>query len=161
MMACEWINLSEVGEEANIKMFNLLYETLNGLDKATMGLKNILRCFQLHSLELHGFKPELMSCTTCNKQEIPELVTFDLNEGTYQCNRCHRVDGLALTGASLSFLRWLDQVKPSNACNVSVKPEVGNEIDELLVRFGKAHIESFKNLKVSNVISAITEKLQN
>ena len=45
MLACEWINLSEVGEEANVKMFNLLYETLNGLNKATKGLKNILRCF--------------------------------------------------------------------------------------------------------------------
>ncbi len=161
LMSCEWVNLMEEGEEKNLRMFVLFSDTLRNLDTAQCGLKNIVRSFMLHSLALHGFKPHLSGCAACGSSTVSEPVAFDMLAGNYTCAKCSSVNGVRLSSQSLTLLRWLDRVMPEQAGGVNVSPELGNEIDMLLLHYGASHIESLKRMKVPGVISAMTAHLHN
>lgn len=160
MLACEWIQKSEMGGAANTGTFNLLLETLKALDCARGGLKNIVRCFQLHSMELHGLKPDLHGCVSCHREAPSESISFDVENGSYRCHDCMPVAGLTVSGGALDLLRWLEQVMPSAAGGKKVKSETGREVDELLLQFAGVHMEGLKALRVPEVLSEITGHLK-
>ena len=77
MIACEWINRGEQGESNNPQLFKLLVETLSGLNDVDSGLKNVLRCFQLHFLELHGL---VRLQWYCHKLTFLESISSMINQ---------------------------------------------------------------------------------
>ena len=160
MIACEWINRGEQGESKNPQLFQLLVELLSGLNEADSGLKNVLRCFQLHFLELHGFKPQLEQCADCLSQDIGDFAYFQYEDGSYHCDKCGNGEAVKISTKVFQVLRWLSEVRPDKIRNTQVAASTGDEIDELINKFAHYHIESLGALKVPEVLAQISEHLK-
>ncbi|MCR4440210.1 MAG: DNA repair protein RecO [bacterium] len=158
-LVCEWVLRTEVSEAPQPALFALLAETLSALDSAERGLKNVVRSFQMHFLELHGVRPQLERCAQCGAHEVGGPVLLDVEGGRYFCARC-RPAAESMSQAAFTLLRWTAQVRPAQAGNVAVPPETGMEVDRALCKLASFHLEPLRDLRALQVLAEIEEGLR-
>lgn len=160
MVACEWVLRAEVSEAPNPALFALLVETLRALDTSPRGLKNVVRSFQMHFLELHGVRPELERCAQCGAQQLAGPVILDVEGGRYFCSRCRPAPVGALSPAAMAALRWVARMPPLRASELLVAPEVGAAVDKVLQRMASYHLESLRGVHAPQVLAELEEELR-
>ncbi len=106
----------------NRPLFDLLVATL-GLLAEQDDLSTVVRFFELHLLELVGYRPELSRCLSCRGEIRPETNYFDALRGGVLCPACghHDVAAAALSLNGLKVLRHLQRLESS--------PEGGLRLD--------------------------------
>ncbi len=160
MVACEWVMRAEVSESPNPTLFALLVETLRALDTSPRGLRNVVRSFQLHFLELHGVRPRLESCAQCGTQHLNGPVFLDVEGGRYFCHQCRPALVGEIDPAVMAVLRRATHARPLQAGELLVSPEVGATVDKVIQEMASHHLESLRGVRAPKVLADLEEVLR-
>lgn len=161
-VACEIVDKNEEDDHAHPELFHLLLDTLRALETGQLGLRNIIRAFQLQYIAMSGFEPELEHCHFCQKTAVDEMNFFSIERGLYNCNDCGKISeaGLPVSGYVLELLRWLGKTPVLHAAQAQVAKTVGEEIDAILLNYMRIHIESLSHLQSIKYLKKLQAELQ-
>lgn len=100
----------------NEPLFDLLVETLRLLSREG-DLATLMRFFELHLLDLVGYRPELTRCLSCRSEIRPEANFFCVPMGGVLCPNCGRdeVSAGSISLNSLKVLRYLQRLDAAPA----------------------------------------------
>ncbi|MFH1841208.1 MAG: DNA repair protein RecO [Candidatus Nealsonbacteria bacterium] len=76
------------GQEADEKIWQLVYSTFLKLDKEEKNWEFIYYYFFWKILSFLGYEPELHHCVVCQKKIIPGILYFSSGEGGLVCDKC-------------------------------------------------------------------------
>lgn len=114
-------------------MYRLLVETLKRIAEEEDPFWAV-RYYEVHLLDLLGFKPELFECVQCRQPIQPEDQFFSLLRGGVVCPNCAAIEG-GLKPVSLEALRFLRHFQRSTyaaAHQARVPESIRSEMETLL-----------------------------
>ncbi len=119
--------------ENNTILFGLVVETLKRLDE-TEDVFIPVKYYEIHLLDLLGYKPELFVCSICRKEIIAEDQYFSAQHGGVVCPSCGRThaDCRPVTVDALKFLRHFQRSNYVEASRAIPNPLTRGEMDDLL-----------------------------
>jgi DNA repair protein RecO (recombination protein O) len=132
---------TEDGDESR-PLYTLLR---NGLTWAatTADLRRAARYYELHILDLAGYRPELFHCVACGEKIKAEDQFYSIVDGGVVCPRCapQRPRARRLSLRTLKLLRYL-QTRPYRAVEqLTLGPDVHAEAERLLHEILIYHLE--------------------
>ncbi len=118
-------------EGSNLKLYNLLISTLDSLS-AGQDPDIIIRYYEIHLLDLVGFRPELFVCVECGKKIIEQDQFISGELGGAICPEC----ALGFTGGvirpvSSRALKYLRHFQRSDRNSLHALDIPGNILDEM------------------------------
>lgn len=122
---------SEDGE--NYSLFQLLLETIKRLE-VYEDLFTPIRYFELHLLDMQGFKPELFICIKCKKTIQAENQFFSAGLGGVLCPRCGLTTSLAqpISLIALKYLRLFQRSTYAEVLRVKIDLKIREEMEVLM-----------------------------
>ncbi len=112
------LNTIAVEGQSEPRLFGLADATLDTLETAELrALPQLVTAFVLKAMAMHGYRPELTSCTACGGG-VGEQVTFSLASGGVLCGACGAGDPAALR-VPPQALRWLDAMLRSTMAELA------------------------------------------
>jgi DNA repair protein RecO (recombination protein O) len=117
----------------NYPLYCLLLDTLHRL--AERDDLDLISCyFELHLLELNGYRPQLQSCTICHSALAPVVNYFSPAAGGVVCSACRLTEASLrpLTVNALKVMRLLQSAAFADATRVRLSPVLLAEIEEHL-----------------------------
>ncbi len=142
----ELLNRTIVEEEPNERLFFLLTEIMKNLNEGDKNLMNFYWYFVLKILDILGFKINFQRCKGCGKNILPKEVYFIIEKGGVFCKGCSKrfdVD-IDISPETFRILIKLQEISLSSVCNIMPSGRSAMEINEVLHRFMRYHIEDFK-----------------
>lgn len=130
-------------EGENAGLYHLLVEGLNHIrDESNLFVP--IRYFELHLLDLVGYRPELLRCVVCRKEIQPEDQYFSIEKGGVLCPSCGRnePDSQPITMLALKYLRHLQRSGYAEASRISPTPGTQREMENLLYADLKHYLSS-------------------
>jgi DNA repair protein RecO (recombination protein O) len=117
----------------NRTLFRLLLEMLGELETARR-LDVLLRSFELHVLDVAGYRPRLHTCPTCQRTLEPVVNFLSLAEGGVVCPRCSEADRTArpLSLNAFKVLRFLQDQTLAAANRLRLSASVRGELEQAL-----------------------------
>ncbi len=117
----------------NQPLFDLLVSTLRFLAERD-DLSTVVRFFELHLLELVGYRPELTRCLGCRAEIQPEANYFSALRGGILCPACghHDVSAVPLSLNGLKVLRYLQRLEAPPAGGLRLDPATRREIESVM-----------------------------
>jgi DNA repair protein RecO (recombination protein O) len=121
-------------EGPNPNLYRLLVDTLRRLDENLDPPGLILRYFELHILDLAGFRPELSECIACRQPIQPEDQYFSSMLGGVLCPACGKLEPSArpISMNALRYLRHLQRSTYAEARRARPTPAVAAEMERIL-----------------------------
>lgn len=121
-------------EGPNPNLYRLLVDTLRHLDENLDPPGLILRYFELHILDLAGFRPELSECIACRQPIQPEDQYFSSMLGGVLCPACGKLEPSArpISMNALRYLRHLQRSTYAEARRARPTPAVAAEMERIL-----------------------------
>lgn len=159
MAALELTDAVSPPGEPSGELFALLGRTLGAVSGATNQPGNALYYFELHLLDLIGFRPELTRCASCGAaagQQGGEGLR--MSAGGILCRECSRKkEGLeGVSAAALSALRRLqDSADPAAATRMTLDAPLRGEIARVLRHYLQVHVEGLRTLRSETVFSTL------
>ncbi len=148
--------VSEMAQEANLPLFNLLLKTLylfrEGYDK-----KILIQAFALQMLHLVGYKPSLETCLIC-KEKIKEQkdLKFSIFRGGIICSKCGGGKGRAISPPAVGIMRQFLKMEIEKIGRLKVPENIFQEIKGILNIYIHYHLE--KRLKSLNFLELVEGK---
>lgn len=139
----ELADLLSTEYQADDTLFRLLLETLRRIDGGGE-IFNPVCYFELHALDLSGFKPDLFHCVACKKEIQPEGQFFSIRQGGVLCPACGAAAGEGVLSVSVEALRYLRHFQRSaytRVGEVNIQEGVRNEMRRLLDRYMSSVVE--------------------
>jgi DNA repair protein RecO (recombination protein O) len=128
------------GDEADRRIFNLLYNGLVALEERTSGFEAIEAAFGLKLSILAGYAPQLDACLSCaaDPEELTDHLYFAPNLGGLLCSECRSTtgDSFPLPPGTLEQLRALVEHPLREA------PTGGNGLGGSVLRVVRSHISA-------------------
>jgi DNA repair protein RecO (recombination protein O) len=119
---------------ANLTLYDLTCEALRLLGRKETNKGLLLRYFELQTLKLSGFLPELHVCVVCRNRPAVEMTFFSPDGGGLVCGDC-RPEGmrlLPLVSGTVEMLRFLETAEPTHAARFSTSAEVQVQLKAVL-----------------------------
>ena len=138
-------------------MMNLLYVTVKALLNPHVD-DELVRCiFELRTMAEQGYCPELVSCVSCGKNEIPENECFfsQTHHGILcrEC-ACGIRDAFRISGAALYAMRYIVSSPMGRLYTFTVTPEVLEELKRIIFVYTERNTDRrFKSLEILNLMS--------
>jgi DNA repair protein RecO (recombination protein O) len=106
-------------------------------------LSIVMRHYELHLLEMVGFRPELEFCLGDNKSIQPENQYFDALAGGVLCPNCGigRRNILPVSVDALKLMRFLQRNDYSAIKNLSVRSKILAEIENIQLHYISVQLE--------------------
>jgi DNA repair protein RecO (recombination protein O) len=117
--------------------FQLLSRNLTELDSGPISAEQ-LRHFELATLSIAGFAPQLASCLTCGTGDS-ERWRFDLDQGGIVCEGC--AQGAFLIPVEADSLAFLERLQDGVAPDGRVSPECMDSARDLLAKIIDQHLQ--------------------
>lgn len=129
-------------EGANHLMYSLLVDTLGRL-AITDDLTLTVRYYELHLLDLLGFRPELVSCVRCGSLIQAQDQFFSVLLGGILCPSCgpFELSARPISMPSLKFLRHIQRSTYAAAVKAQIPPPIRSEMETVLQSFITFHLE--------------------
>jgi DNA repair protein RecO (recombination protein O) len=150
-------------EERNTKMFKLVLEVFDALEKQTENLQNIFCIFEIKLIELLGYQLSFDRCGIC-KKNIFELdnssltLVFDSSKGSPICSNC-RKSAIYPVNLSVQNCKILDKYETSkdftSMGNIVLSSQSSNQIRKFLFEYLRYHISELKDLKSEKIFNQI------
>ena len=143
--------------DENLPLFELLLKTLHQLcQEANHELT--LRHFELHLLDLVGYRPQLRQCVACHKPLAPLTNLFSPHAGGMLCPGCQPARPLAnpLSVDALKVLRWLQGNDLSTASRLKINPALSRELELVLRGYLRYLLE--RDVKSTAWLDTLREK---
>jgi DNA repair protein RecO (recombination protein O) len=119
--------------DENRPLFELLLKTMHRLCQDT-DRELTLRYFELHLLDLTGYRPQLGRCTACSQALKPETNFFSPCAGGVLCPGCQPTQPAAhpLSLDALKVLRWLQDSEAEDFGRLKVSRPLSREMETLM-----------------------------
>ena len=88
--------------------------TLSALEKSSEDLQAFVRYFEIWTLRLAGFLPDLRSCADCHRAFAETETAYVNAEGRLRCTNCVQGGGAALSAEALAQLRAAQRLSPAD-----------------------------------------------
>lgn len=117
---------------ANQPLYQLSLETLRRVE-INSDIFIAIQFYELHMLELHGFKPELLSCVRCRKTIQAEDQYFSAELGGVLCPDCgpRFAKAKPVSLNALKFLRHLQRSNYPEVSRIKISPDICEEMASL------------------------------
>jgi DNA repair protein RecO (recombination protein O) len=121
---------------ANQPLYQLSLDTLQRLEK-THDPFTAIQYYELHLLEMQGFKPELFSCVRCRKTIQAEDQFFSAELGGVLCPDCGPLiqKSLAVSLITLKYLRHFQRSVYQKVAQVAIEPRVREDMSRLMQQY--------------------------
>jgi len=124
------------GEERDEKIWELLRETFEKLNKISLSIKEcwfIYYYFLWNFLSILGFKPQLNSCSICQKKLVPQGLYFSFEEGGVICQNCSKKikEKKKISPGTVKILRLILEKNFDFLKKLKVEKEQQKEIREI------------------------------
>lgn len=126
--------------EPNERLFRMVGATLDALKASPQELQAFVRYFEVWTLRLAGFLPELRACADCGRS-FTEKEGASINaEGRLRCMGCGQGAGAALSAEALAQLKSTQKLSPGDfaqrarGASVRTKEEVAEFTQRLIGR---------------------------
>jgi DNA repair protein RecO (recombination protein O) len=158
LYASELVNQFSVEHLANEPLFQLLLGTLRQLSQAN-NHDLILRYFELHLLELVGYRPQLRECVSCRVQLEPVVNAFCSSSGGILCPNCksEHPSSFSITVDALKVLRLFQISGFDAASRLKVSPELSQELKTALASYIRYLLE--REVKSASWLDSLREQL--
>lgn len=100
--------------EPNEKLFRMVRATLEAVPTSPSDLAPLLRYFEVWTLRLAGFLPELRRCAGCLRNFEEEESSYLNAEFKSRCRVCSHALGLTLTGGGRAQILRMQRLSPSD-----------------------------------------------
>jgi DNA repair protein RecO (recombination protein O) len=118
-------------EGSHIKLYNLLISTLDSLS-AGQDPDIIIRYYEIHLLDLVGFRPELFFCVECGKKIVEQDQFISGELGGAVCPECAPgISGGVIRPVSSRALKYLRHFQRSDRNSLIALDIPGDIMDEL------------------------------
>jgi DNA repair protein RecO (recombination protein O) len=143
-------------EGSNPTLYKLLVETMNRiatLDDVVLAV----RYYEIHFLDLLGFRPELFHCLDCMKEIKPQDQYFSVELGGVLCPSCgDKANSRPISMKALKILRHLQRSTYTEAARAIMTPAVRTEVESLLQDYWTFLLE--RNLNSPAFISIVRKQ---
>jgi DNA repair protein RecO (recombination protein O) len=120
----------------NRALYLLLCDVLSWIGQST-NLALTMRFFELHLLDLSGYRPQLFQCPQCNAPLEPVTNFLSLEAGGVLCPRCG--DGQAgarpISLAALKVLRYLQTRGYAQCAQLQLRRSTHSELEDVLQKY--------------------------
>lgn len=136
LYAAELINQFAVAHIASPPLFKLFLDTLSRLSKADSP-ELTLRYFELHLLDMAGYRPQLQECVACREILKPVDNSFCPGAGGILCPNCkfEYPSAFALSVDALKVLRLFQRSAFEVVSRLKINPELAQELKMTLTAY--------------------------
>ena len=129
----ELINQFTADSVENYPLFQLLLETMHYLCRGSNS-EVVLRSFELHLLDLVGYRPQLGCCISCRLSLEPVTNYFSAPAGGMLCPGCSNSQSLVqrISVNAIKVLRWLQGSDLSAVEKLKIDPELSRELERIM-----------------------------
>ncbi len=122
--------------ESQPSAYRLLVDTLSRLDRGERA-ELTLRYYELHLLDLMGYRPQLFACVACGAPIRPEPQYFSVEEGGVLCPKCgpRFRDARPISMEALKYLRHFQRSDFAQARRARPTAQVWQEMEQVLQRY--------------------------
>jgi DNA repair protein RecO (recombination protein O) len=100
--------------EPNERLFRMISATLDALKESPQDLQAFVRYFEIWTLRLAGFLPDLRACADCGKAFQEKEGAYVNAEGRLRCMACGQGLGATLTAEALAQLKSVQRLSPAD-----------------------------------------------
>ena len=119
--------------EPNEKLFRMVRAVTEALEQMPGEIPALVRYFEIWTLKLAGFFPEIQRCAGCGKKLVDEQHSYLNAELRLRCGDCSNFMGTALSAVARSQLRLAQRLSPQefarSASSLAASPR--NELTSL------------------------------
>jgi len=133
LYAIELINQFTADSVENYPLFHLLLETMRHLCRGSNN-EVVLRSFELHLLDLVGYRPQLGCCISCRVPIEPVTNYFSSPAGGILCPGCSSSQSSAhrISVNAIKVFRWLQGSNLSAAEKLKIDQELSHELEGIM-----------------------------
>jgi DNA repair protein RecO (recombination protein O) len=144
-------------EDENHLIFQLLKDTLTRINNEPTPY-HAIRYFEMHLLDLLGYRPELTNCVNCDSLIRAEDQFFSISLGGVVCPRCgpRMQDARSISMDTLKYLRHFQRSSYRDATRAKISPELNRELEQFMQRYITYLLE--RNLNTPAFISRVKGK---
>ncbi len=123
-------------EGENRPLYNLLVNTLSRLDEGSPA-QTVVHYYEIHLMDLLGFKPQLQVCVACGEKIKPEDQFFSAKLGGALCPKSLSADPGAwkVSLGALKYWRHLQRSSWNKVQNLVIPSQIESELASLLERY--------------------------
>lgn len=158
LYAAELVNQFTIDRVSSPPLFNLLLETLRSLSEAN-NFELTLRYFELHLLEIVGYRPQLQECVSCQMQLEPITNAFCSSAGGILCPNCKLThpSAFSISVDALKVLRLLQKSDFEVVNRLKISLELSQEIKGALGSYIRYLLE--KEVKSATWMDTLREQV--
>jgi len=132
---CELIEKTQQENQTDTRLFSMIIEVFEHIEKGKCNLKLLRLIFELQLLKSLGITPNLSNCNICNSTDTDILKYIDIYQGSIVCENCVKNNKLK----SLVF--------PEKMESIGIEAFMNNRIEEISFKGKLKHIHhrAFKN----------------
>ena len=128
----ELVDIAAGGKERNESLFELLLRTLHSLQNGC-DPELLISFFELHLLEILGYRPRLKTCASCQKEIIPDrLDTRERLKIDYRGIFCHacliKSSGFSISYGTARAMRYLEKTEIKRVGNLRISQAMRDEL---------------------------------
>ena len=134
--AVELVDKFTYDEEEHGAIFRLLAQTFTRLCN-TYDPEVIIRYYEIHLLDLLGFRPELRFCVSCEEEIVDQDQYFSAAQGGVLCPKCGKGQEGArpVSRHALKYMRHFQRSSFQDAVRAQPTPEVQRELEILMQHY--------------------------
>jgi len=158
LYSAELINQFTVAHVASPPLFQLFLETLGRLAKAESP-ELTLRYFELHLLDISGYRPQLQECVVCRETLKPVENAFSPGAGGILCPNCkyEHPSAFLISVDALKVLRLFQRSPFEVVSRLKINPELGQELKIALSAYISYLLE--REVKSATWLDALRDQL--
>ena len=143
-------------EEDNLQLYHLLKDTLTRLNEGVQPSLPV-RYYEIHLLDLLGYRPNLVTCVNCESEIKPQDQYFSIPLGGVLCPNC----GPGIPGATpirmdtLKYLRHFQRNPYRAIANLNLSPELNARLESLMQDYFKYYLE--RNLNSPSFLQRVKD----
>lgn len=139
------------GNEENTALFELLTQTLEGMNSPVKPAVNGFLNFLIQLADLLGFKMELERCRFCEDIAAHRRLQFNIDKGRIVCEDCPQdmqmfSDQAVVSKETYAVMRQMARTKGSGLYNIVISDRARSEIYSTAIRHLQYHADELKHL---------------
>lgn len=158
---CELIEKTQQENQTDTKLFAIVIEVFNIIEKQDCNFKLLRLIFELYILKSLGISPDLYNCNICNSNNADIIRHIDINQGTVICDDCLKNTNILLYKIDKNLIRFIKFVYNNDiqrSLNVKIADILLNQLDEFIQlyiasHFGALNINSYLIVKEEEKIN--------
>ena len=144
-------------EDDHLQLYRLLNETLsriNSIENPTLPV----RYYEIHLLNLLGYRPQLFNCVHCESDIQPEDQYFSISQGGVLCPKCGPkfADASQISLETLKYLRHFQRSSFSEIEQIHLTPQLNRNLETLMQQYFTYFLE--RNLNTPTFIRRVENK---